>query len=133
DIPAIINQPELLETLEERHQRLVGLIQNVKDVWAENVADFEKLISESDVDKRSYSARYLPTWLEKIIEWAKKSTDDYQLPRDILERFAQSRLDEKSKSGSGPSHSVFRLVDELLAQALTIKDLIIPQAISEVR
>ncbi|MEQ5126377.1 exodeoxyribonuclease V subunit beta [Providencia alcalifaciens] len=133
DIPAIINQPELLETLEERHQRLVGLIQNVKDVWAENVADFEKLISESDVDKRSYSARYLPTWLEKITEWAKKSTDDYQLPKDILERFAQSRLDEKSKSGSGPSHSVFRLVDELLAQALTIKDLIIPQAISEVR
>ncbi|MEQ5184908.1 exodeoxyribonuclease V subunit beta [Providencia alcalifaciens] len=133
DIPAIINQPELPETLEERHQRLIGLIQNVKDVWAENVADFEKLISESDVDKRSYSARYLPTWLEKITEWAKKSTDDYQLPKDILERFAQSRLDEKSKSGSGPSHSVFRLVDELLAQALTIKDLIIPQAISEVR
>lgn len=133
DIPAIINQPELLETLEERHQRLVGLIQNVKDVWAENVADFEKLISESDVDKRSYSARYLPTWLEKITDWAEQSTDDYQLPRDILERFAQSRLDEKSKSGSGPSHSVFRLVDELLAQALTIKDLIIPQAISEVR
>ncbi|WP_418055354.1 exodeoxyribonuclease V subunit beta [Providencia zhijiangensis] len=133
DIPAIINQPELPETLEERHQRLIGLIQNLKDLWAKNVSDFEKLISDSDVDKRSYSARYLPAWLEKITDWAEQSTDDYQLPRDILERFAQSRLDEKSKSGSGPSHSVFRLVDELLAQALTIKDLIIPQAISEVR
>ncbi|HHR6078819.1 TPA: exodeoxyribonuclease V subunit beta [Providencia alcalifaciens] len=133
DIPAIINQPELPETLEERHQRLVGLIQNVKDLWAKNVADFEKLISDSDVDKRSYSARYLPTWLGKITQWAGEITEDYQLPRDILERFAQSRLDEKSKSGSGPSHAVFRLVDELLAQALTIKDLIIPQAISEVR
>ncbi|WP_224058841.1 exodeoxyribonuclease V subunit beta [Providencia alcalifaciens] len=133
DIPTIINQPELPETLEDRHQRLIGLIQDLKDLWAKNVADFEKLISDSDVDKRSYSARYLPTWLEKITEWAEKSTDDYQLPRDILERFAQSRLDEKSKSGSGPSHAVFRLVDELLAQALTIKDLIIPQAISEVR
>ncbi|HEQ1858024.1 TPA: exodeoxyribonuclease V subunit beta [Providencia alcalifaciens] len=133
DIPAIINQPELPETLEERHQRLVGLIQNVKDVWAENVADFEKLISDSDVDKRSYSARYLPTWLGKITQWAGETTEDYQLPKDILERFAQSRLDEKSKSGSGPSHAVFRLVDDLLVQALTIKDLIIPQAISEVR
>lgn len=133
DIPVIINQPELPETLEERHQRLIGLIQNLKDLWTKNSADFEKLISDSDVDKRSYSIRYLPTWLEKITEWAEKSTDDYQLPKDILERFAQSRLDEKSKSGSGPSHVVFRLVDELLAQALTIKDLIIPQAISEVR
>lgn len=133
DIPAIINQPELPETLEERHQRLIGLIQNLKDLWAKNVADFEKLISNSDVDKRSYSARYLPAWLEKITGWAEQSTDDYQLPRDILERFAQSRLDEKSKSGSGPSHAVFRLVDELLTQALTIKDLIIPQAITEVR
>ncbi|MTB66725.1 exodeoxyribonuclease V subunit beta [Providencia sp. wls1943] len=133
DIPAIINQPELPETLEERHQRLIGLIQNLKDLWAKNVADFEKLISNSDVDKRSYSARYLPAWLEKITSWAEQSTDDYQLPRDILERFAQSRLDEKSKSGSGPSHAVFRLVDELLTQALTIKDLIIPQAITEVR
>ncbi|MEQ5205295.1 exodeoxyribonuclease V subunit beta, partial [Providencia rettgeri] len=133
DIPVIINQPELPETLEERHQRLIGLIQNLKDLWTKNVADFEKLISDSDVDKRSYSTRYLPTWLEKITEWAEKSTDDYQLPKDILERFAQSRLDEKSKSGSGPSHVAFRLVDELLAQALTIKDLIIPQAISEVR
>ncbi|HHR6141741.1 TPA: exodeoxyribonuclease V subunit beta [Providencia alcalifaciens] len=133
DIPTIINQPKELETLEERHHRLINLIQNVKDEWCQNVADFEKLIADSDVDKRSYSGRYLPTWLEKISHWAAQETDDYQLPQDILERFAQSRLDEKSKSGSGPSHAVFRLIDELLAQNLTIKDLIIPQAISEVR
>ncbi|SQI40556.1 Exodeoxyribonuclease V beta chain [Providencia alcalifaciens] len=121
DIPTIINQPKELETLEERHHRLINLIQNVKDEWCQNVADFEKLIADSDVDKRSYSGRYLPTWLEKISHWAAQETDDYQLPQDILERFAQSRLDEKSKSGSGPSHAVFRLIDEYLLKISLLK------------
>ncbi|WP_112837319.1 exodeoxyribonuclease V subunit beta [Providencia rustigianii] len=133
DIPLIINQPEQLETLEERHQRLIELIQNVKEAWKAHHGDFEKLIIDSDVDKRSYSSRFLPSWLAKITDWAHQETEDYQLPQEILERFTQSRLDEKSKSGSGPAHEVFRQIDELLAQSLTLRDLIIPQAISEVR
>ncbi|EPG7577609.1 exodeoxyribonuclease V subunit beta [Providencia rettgeri] len=132
DIPLIINQPKQVETLEERHQRLILLIESVKTAWLENSADFEKLIAESDVDKRSYSTRFLPAWLIKIGEWAQEETEDYQLPKD-LERFSQTVLHKKSKSGSGPEHVVFQRIDELLSQSLTLKDLIIPLAISEVR
>ncbi|QLQ65904.1 MULTISPECIES: exodeoxyribonuclease V subunit beta [Providencia] len=132
DIPLIINQPKQVETLEERHQRLILLIESVKTAWLENSADFEKLIADSDVDKRSYSTRFLPTWLIKIGEWAQEKTEDYQLPKD-LERFSQTVLHKKSKSGLGPEHIVFQSIDELLSQSLTLKDLVIPLAISEVR
>src|SRR5690606_21863798 len=96
-----------IESLEERHQRLILLIESVKAAWLENSADFEKLIADSDVDKRSYSTRFLPTWLIKIGEWAQEETEDYQLPKD-LERFSQTVLHKKSKSGSGPEHVVFQ-------------------------
>lgn len=132
DIPSIINQPKQTETLEERHQRLISLIESVKLSWLESSANFEKLITNSDVDKRSYSSRFLPTWLIKIAEWAQEQTEDYQLPKDLV-RFSQSVLHEKSKSGTGPEHSVFQRIDDLLSQSLTLKDLIIPLAITEVR
>lgn len=132
DIPVIINQPQQIETLEERHQRLISLIDSVKASWLEHSADFEKLITDSDVDKRSYSSRFLPSWLTKIAQWAQEPTEDYQLPKDLV-RFSQTTLHEKSKSGSGPEHIVFQHIDNLLSQSLTLKDLIIPLAISEVR
>ncbi|MGO2334995.1 exodeoxyribonuclease V subunit beta [Providencia sp.] len=132
DIPLIINQPKQSETLEERHSRLISLIESVKSSWISNVADFEKLITDSDVDKRSYSSRFLPSWLVKISQWAGEATEDYQLPKDLI-RFSQSVLHEKSKSGSGPEHIVFEQIEGLLGQSLTIKDLVIPLAITQVR
>ncbi|MGG4608918.1 exodeoxyribonuclease V subunit beta [Providencia sp. Me31A] len=132
DIPQIINQPKQVETIETRHQRLISLIESVKASWLESCADFDKLITNSDVDKRSYSSRFLPAWLTKIGQWAEEPTEDYQLPKDLV-RFSQTVLHEKSKSGFGPEHLVFQYIDDLLSQSLTLKDLIIPQAISEVR
>lgn len=67
-----------------------------------------------------------------MARWAEEETQDYQLPKEII-RFSQAALHDKSKSGSGPEHEVFALIDELLSQSLTIKDLIIPVAITEVR
>ncbi|MDF4405684.1 UvrD-helicase domain-containing protein, partial [Vibrio parahaemolyticus] len=119
-------------SLEERHQRIISLIESVKLSWRENAGDFEKLITGSDVDKRSYSSRFLPGWLTKIGLWAEEITQDYDLPKDLV-RFSQTVLHEKSKSGQGPEHAVFQLIEVLLTQSLTLKDIVIPLAISEVR
>ncbi|EKT58210.1 exodeoxyribonuclease V subunit beta [Providencia burhodogranariea] len=132
DMPYIVNEQQNKESFEERHQRLVSLINLVKSSWLDGCAEFEKLISSSDVDKRSYSSRFLPNWLDKMTHWAQEETQDYQLPKEIA-RFAQTTLHEKSKGGIGPEHLVFTQIDELLSQRLTIKDLIIPLAITEVR
>lgn len=132
DMPLIINQPKVQESLEERHQRLISLIGSVKSSWRENAGDFEKLIADSDVDKRSYSSRFLPSWLIKIGQWAEEVTQDYDFPKDLI-RFSQTVLHEKSKSGQGPEHVVFQQIETLLTQSLTLKDIVIPLAISEVR
>ncbi|EMI5491439.1 exodeoxyribonuclease V subunit beta [Providencia stuartii] len=132
DMPYIVNGGEDTETFEERHQRFISLINDVKSAWLDGCSEFEKLITNSDVDKRSYSSRYLPSWLEKITNWAEEDTQDYQLPKEII-RFSQATLHEKSKSGVGPEHQAFIQIDQLLTQSLTIKDLIIPLAITEVR
>ncbi|UDG81147.1 RecBCD enzyme subunit RecB [Candidatus Hartigia pinicola] len=127
-----INTNKNKETFEERHQRLISLIKNVKSSWLNKCSKFEKLITSSNVDKRSYSSHFLPNWLDKILNWAEKDTQDYQLPKEI-QRFSQGVLNEKSKNGIGPECIVFRQIDELLAQSFTIKDLIIPLAITELR
>lgn len=132
DMPYIVNETPNKETFEERHQRLIELITQVKSLWLAGCSEIEKRIVSSDVDKRSYSSRFLPSWLDKMARWAEEETQDYQLPKEII-RFSQAALHDKSKSGSGPEHEVFALIDELLSQSLTIKDLIIPVAITEVR
>lgn len=132
DMPLIVGDQQNKETFEQRHARLISLINIVKSSWLSGCSEFEKLISDSDVDKRSYSSRFLPSWLDKVGLWANDETQDYQLPKEIV-RFSQSVLHEKSKNGLGPEHIAFTKIDELVAESLTIKDLIIPLAITEVR
>lgn len=57
-MPDIVNEQQRTETFEERHQRLIELITQVKSLWLANCSEFERLISNSDVDKRSYSSRF---------------------------------------------------------------------------
>lgn len=84
------------ETILSRHQQIIVQIDAVKAQWRAVAHELEALISASGVDKRSYSSRYLPNWLEKVGIWAEQETGDYQLPKE-LEKFRQSILFEKTK------------------------------------
>ncbi|MEI9696286.1 exodeoxyribonuclease V subunit beta [Moellerella wisconsensis] len=132
DMPIIVGAANNQETLIERHQRLIASIEQIKALWLTDADNFNQIISASDVDKRSYSSRHLPSWIAKITLWAASDTVDYQLPKD-LERFSAAILATKSKSGQPPEHAVFQRIENLLSQPLTLRDLIIPQAIVEVR
>ncbi|MHA3357184.1 exodeoxyribonuclease V subunit beta [Yersinia enterocolitica] len=120
------------ETIFSRHQQIVVQIDAVKAQWRAAAPELEALISSSGVDKRSYSARYLPSWLEKVGSWAEQETGDYQLPKE-LEKFRQSVLFEKTKKGEAPQHDVFHAIDRIFEQPLTLRDLILARAISEIR
>ncbi|WP_086112792.1 exodeoxyribonuclease V subunit beta [Xenorhabdus beddingii] len=132
DMPYIVNAPDSDETLFSRHQKIIEQIDVIKRQWNEAAADLPDLIANSDVNKRSYSSRYLSTWLSNISEWAKSPTKDYQLAKD-LERFSQSHLLEKTPKGDAPRHPLFEAIDELYQHPLTLKDIIIAKAIVEVR
>ncbi|CBJ82817.1 exonuclease V, beta chain with recC and recD: 5' and 3' nuclease, ATPase, recombinase, helicase [Xenorhabdus bovienii str. Jollieti] len=132
DMPYIVNPPDSDETLIGRHEKIISLIDTVKHRWRDVAPDLHDLIANSDVDKRSYSKKHLPNWLNSVSEWAESQTRDYQLPKE-LDKFSQSRLAEKTKKGETPQHPVFTAIDDLYQQPLTLRDIIISKAIVEIR
>ncbi|MES4614414.1 MAG: exodeoxyribonuclease V subunit beta [Ewingella sp.] len=132
EMPQLRQPPAEDETIETRHQQILERINSIKQQWLAASADIAAIINDSGVDKRSYSSRYLPVWLENVGLWAAQATEDYQLPKE-LERFRQSVLLEKTKKGNAPQHGVFDSIDAIFTEPLTLRDLIIARALSEIR
>ena len=132
EAPAVINPPEKNESIRARHERIIGRIDELKRRWRQASGQLLPLVSGSGVDKRSYSSRYLPGWLEKITLWSATPTEDYEIPEE-LQRFRQSVLTAKTAKGAPPEHELFRLIDEFYEQSLTLRDLIFVMALEELR
>ncbi|WP_312141424.1 exodeoxyribonuclease V subunit beta [Atlantibacter hermannii] len=132
EAPQLKSTPDDDETIESRHQKIIERIEQVKIRWRAAAAEVGPLIAGSDVDKRSYSSRNLPSWLDKVNAWACEETQTYALP-DALEKFAQSTLNEKTKKGEPPRHPLFTEIDALLAEPLSLRDLVLARAIKEIR
>ncbi len=131
-LPGLQCRPLTDETLQQRHESIIRRIQAVRDAWPKGAAELGDLIAASDVDKRSYSKKNLPNWLEIVTQWVMSSQSGYQLP-DKLEKFSSEVLASKSKSGTVPEHPLIRLIDTLLTQPRDIDDVVIAQALKQVR
>lgn len=132
EMPQLRQPPADDETIEIRHLQIISRIENIKSQWRAAAADLSAIITDSGVDKRSYSTRFLPVWLDTVGQWAGQATEDYILPKE-LERFRQSVLYEKTKKGNPPAHPVFETVDAIYAEPLTLRDLVVARALSEIR
>ncbi|NWC61739.1 exodeoxyribonuclease V subunit beta [Cedecea sp. P7760] len=130
--PQLKQPPADDETLLARHEKIIAAIDGVKAQWRAAAGELASLIGDSGVDKRSYSSKHLPNWLEIVGQWAQLETTSYQLP-DALAKFAQSTLEEKTRKGEVPRHSLFNAIDALLAEPLTLRDLVIARAMAEIR
>ncbi len=120
------------ESLAERHAAILARIASLKSLWQQSAHELAALIAGSGVDKRSYSSKNLPNWLTQVGDWAMTPTEDYQLC-DKLVRFGQSLLREKSPKGNPPEHPLFVAIDALMQQPLGIRDVVLAQALTEVR
>lgn len=132
EAPLLRRPPKEDETVLMRHEQIVARIDAIKAQWGAAAGDLEALISQSGVDKRSYSSKHLPNWLHKVGEWVALETQDYQLPKE-LDKFRQSVLLDKTKKGEPPRHPLFVAIDELFDEPLTLRDLIMARALSEIR
>ncbi|RLM25893.1 exodeoxyribonuclease V subunit beta [Brenneria alni] len=132
ETPVLRFPPQEDETLQSRHQKIISMIDAFKQQWLTASADLATLISASGVDKRSYSSKHLPNWLQKVTQWAEQPTQDYQLPKE-LDRFSQQALAEKTKKGEPPVHAIFEATDRLLRASLSLRDLVMVRALSEIR
>ncbi|WP_300000400.1 exodeoxyribonuclease V subunit beta [uncultured Cedecea sp.] len=130
--PALKQRPSDDETLISLHNKIIASIDALKQQWLVAAGELQALIENSGVDKRSYSSKHLPNWLTIVGDWAQAETLSYQLP-DALAKFSQATLAEKTKKGDVPSHPLFVAVESLLAQPLTLRNLVITRALAEIR
>lgn len=131
EAPELKYPPDLRESFVQRHEKIIARINQMKARWLA-VEDLQERLTQSGVDKRSYSSKHLPVWLEKIRQWAQSETEDYRFPAE-LERFGQQILFEKTKKGEPPQHPLFEEIDHFLAEPLSLRDLVVARALSEIR
>ena len=133
EAPQIKAPPPEGETLAVRHQQILARITALKNQWLAESVELEGVLEASDIDRRKFNRGNQGKWLDKVSAWAQEETRHYQLP-DALEKFSQSFLVERTKpNGAVPEHPLFTAVDDLLAGPLTLDDLVIAQAMVEIR
>lgn len=133
EAPMIKSPPPVDETLASRHEKIISLIAALKQQWLASVADIDAILEQSGIDRRKFNRGNQGKWIEKVSAWAQEETRSYALP-DALEKFSQRFLRERTKAdGVVPEHPLFVAIDALLEQPLTLNDLIITRAMTEIR
>lgn len=132
EAPVVRNPPDKTESIMARHERIIAQIDALKRQWRQAAGLLPTLVGGSGVDKRSYSSKNLPLWLDKLSAWAAAPTEDYAVPKE-LERFRQSVLRAKTTQGSPPEHGLFDDIDRFFQEALTLRELIFVLALDEIR
>ncbi|MGD8171068.1 exodeoxyribonuclease V subunit beta [Vibrio sp. TRT 21S02] len=130
--PLHLSTPVMQGSLAQLHQDNLQKIEQLKALWRESEDDFLSLISGSDVNKRSYTKKSLPSWLEAVTVWAASETTSYEYP-DKLEKFSQQTLLEKTPKGTAPQHPVFEAIEAFLAQPVNLKAPLLAHAITQCR
>lgn len=120
------------QDLHQLHQDNLKAIQDIKRTWLEATKDILGCISDSGVNKRSYTKKSLPTWIDNVTRWAEQETLDYYYP-DVIERFSQAVLIDKTPKGEPPVHSVFSAIEKFLAEPPELKTPLLAIAIGHCR
>ncbi len=120
------------QDLNELHDKNVQRINDVKSQWQAEVGGLHSLISESGVNKRSYTKTSLPKALQEVSNWADTPTKDYQLPK-ALEKFTQAVLVEKTAKGEPPIHPIFDAIEALLETKPSLRAPLTADAITHCR
>lgn len=121
------------ETINSRHHYNVTKIQQMKYNWQKYGDVVERIINGSNIDKRCYNKKYLLIWLNLINNWSNSLTYNYSIPKE-LKKFTQITLNNKTKLGGKiPTHQLFYDIQIFINQNFSLKDIIIYQALVEVR
>ena len=130
--PLSLSVPAMKGSLADLHTENLKKIDELKALWRDSQDDFLALISDSDINKRSYTKKSLPTWLEAVNAWAATETTGYEYP-DKLEKFAQNVLLDKTPKGNAPQHVVFAAIETFLANPISLKAPLLAHAIEHCR
>nr|WP_067288737.1 exodeoxyribonuclease V subunit beta [Marinobacterium profundum] len=129
-------EPDLagVDLLEQWHAQDMR-VTDFKQAWSRNTDDLLALLQAADLNGNSYRKASMPVWLQAIDDYCESAQvlPDSKLT-EVLERFCQSRLQEKTKkNGVTPEHSLFERLDELCSSWAPLRELILTEALHEVR
>lgn len=130
--PLQLSVPAMQGNMADLHSQNLKQIDELKAIWREGQQDYLALISDSDVNKRSYTKKSLPAWLETVDMWAASETTGYEYP-DKLEKFAQNILQDKTPKGQAPSHPAFVAIEQFLAKPISLEAPLLAHAIEQCR
>lgn len=130
--PLQLSVPAMQGSMADLHSQNLKQIAELKAIWREGQQDYLALISDSDVNKRSYTKKSLPAWLETVDIWAASETTGYEYP-DKLEKFAQNILQDKTPKGQAPSHPAFVAIEQFLAKPISLEAPLLAHAIEQCR
>ncbi|WP_435237280.1 exodeoxyribonuclease V subunit beta [Psychromonas sp. PT13] len=116
----------------QKYQTSLEAINQLKQSWLAHKDDFADVINHSDVSKRSYTKKNLPNWLNEVSAWAAQSDSSLTVPKNLF-KFSQKTLDEKTPKGATPTHSVFKDIEALLEQDLSLKNTLLIKATKWIR
>ncbi|MGB5444753.1 MAG: exodeoxyribonuclease V subunit beta [Psychromonas sp.] len=120
--------PEIKDfDFQAKYEQGLLAIEALKTNWINDLPDYADIINYSDVNKRSYSKKHLPNWLEEVSQWAFKSSHSLSLPKNLV-KFSQQALIEKTPTGQAPKHPVFDEIDQLLTLDLSLENTILQKA-----
>jgi exodeoxyribonuclease V beta subunit len=122
---------DLLEQWRQQDARVTAF----KQAWRSNTDDLLALLEAADLNGNSYRKASMPGWLQAIDDYCESAQvlPDSKL-NEVLERFCQSRLYEKTKkNGVSPEHLLFERLEELCSSWAPLRELILTEALHEVR
>lgn len=110
----------------------IAQIDVFKQQWQTQSDTLAQALSQSDLDKRSYTKSNVPKWLHEIELFARNDTVDETLPKN-LGRFGSDMLSAKTKSGAIASHPLITAIDALLESGGDLKAILMGPLIRQIR
>lgn len=108
-------------------------IDTVKQQWRDAVGELDALIESSGIDRRKFNRSNQAKWIDKISASGRRRDQQLSVARvagKILPAFLRRSHESR---GETPRHPLFEAIDQLLAEPLSIRDLVITRALAEIR
>lgn len=120
--------------LQIAYENRMTLLNQFKQDWLSNEDNLLDLIQASGVNKRSYSKNSLPKWLDQIeLYVASEQREPGKKLLEIMGRFCQSTLADKTAKGEVPTHPLFSQIETLLNSTVPAYEILLSRAFADVK
>lgn len=120
------------ETITERHSCILMSINTLKNQWSQSTQIICQNIKTLFINNKIYNNKNIILWIDKINQWVKQPTDDYQIPKE-LKYFRKVTLESKLKTNITTPCLLFDLIENFFQQQYSLREFIFVLALKKIR